>query len=95
MYNKEQFQAWVASQDEGALVGMTASRCNCPLANFYKPADKKYKNIAMGKRKKTWAVELEFISEEHQPWEMKFINDIDKLNRRLVSREEILHALET
>ena len=95
MYNKEQFQAWLASKDEGTYVGQTTSRCNCPLAMFYKAADPKYKQISMGKRRKTWQEGTGYVSADNEDWEMKFIATIDKMNRVLVSKEEALHALET
>ena len=93
MFTKEQFQAWLASKDEGTYVRQTASRCNCPLANFYKAADPKYKQIAMGKIMKSWQEGTGYVSAFHEDWEMKFIAAIDRMNRVLVSKEEALHAL--
>ncbi len=93
MYSKDQFQAWLLSKEEGTYVGQTSSRCNCPLAMFYKAADPKYKQISMGKRAKSWQDGTGFCIAENADWEMEFIAKIDRMNRVLVSKEEALHAL--
>lgn len=87
----EEFEEWLQSKPQGAIVGEQGNYCICPLANYLHEMSGR---ISVTVTSVSWYVSVNSQGEHHQ-WARDFISAVDtaRTENKEITREQALQIL--